>query len=226
LEGRPFYSLALLYNASAEAGPSFLGTAFAFRHREFFLTASHCVGTLEARELRLVLPLIDEDDITIANIEHHSSADVSLLMAGSIPPSRLEPCVGLGGADNWGDPIQVLGYPEESSEEGVVPTARLLWGTIQRKFTHTSRLGYKYFAGETSFGAPAGISGGPVHSPSGLDHVVGVMTENHDSTTYLKSVEEVQADGQMYRERIHEVIRYGLYVSLAEIADWLDPLTI
>jgi hypothetical protein len=30
----------------------------------------------------------------------------------------------------------------------------------------------------------------------------------------------------MYRERIHEVIRYGLYVSLAEIADWLDPLTI
>jgi hypothetical protein len=162
------------------------------------------------------LPLIDEDDVSIARIEHHPSADVSPLSAGSIPTSKLEPFAGLGGSNNWGDPIQVLGYPEESSEDGVVPTARLLWGTIQRKFTHTSRLGYRYLAGETSFGAPAGMSGGPVHSPSGLDRVVGVMTENHDSTTYLKSVEEVQADGQIYRERVHEVIRYGLYVSLEE----------
>jgi hypothetical protein len=34
------------------------------------------------------------------------------------------------------------------------------------------------------------------------------------------------ASAPLYRERIHEVIRYGIYVSLGEIADWLDPLTL
>ena len=221
----PFYSIGLLYNVLAEPEPAFLGTAFAFRHRSFFVTAGHCIGTLDCDAIRIVLPLVDEEDLSISSIRHHASADVSLLSTTSTPSLTLEPFSGIGGADNWGDPIQVLGYPEEASADGVVPTARLLLGTIQRKFTHTSALGYIYRAGETSFGAPAGMSGGPVHSPSSLDRVIGVMAENHDSTTYLKSVEEVQANGQVYRERIHEVIRYGLYVSLSEIADWLEPLT-
>lgn len=124
----------------------------------------------------------------------------------------------------WGDEVQALGFPEESTEGEVVPTARLLSGGVQRFFFFESRLGYSYQAGEVGFGAPAGMSGGPVFSPRDLTVVTGLMAENIDSTTYLRSVEEVQENGEVYKNRLHEVIRYGIFVHLPPLRSWLEEL--
>lgn len=52
--------------------------------------------------------------------------------------------------------------------------------------------------------------------------IIGLVPENVDSTTYLRSVAEVQDGDKVYSERIHEVIRYGVFVHLDALSAWLD----
>ena len=80
---------------------------------------------------------------------------------------------------------------------------------------------YRYKAGELSFGSPAGLSGGPVFPRGEQDRIIGVVTENCDSTTFLRSVAEIQDGGQRYTEKVHEVIRYGIFARLDPLSDWL-----
>ena len=209
-----------------QARPAFLGCAFSYRHRGFFVTARHCIGTLAASQIELVLPLADHDSIPLQQIDHHPEADLSLLYAGSIPPDEIAPFEGVDLRARWGDPVQAIGYPEEPEQDQTIPTGRLLAGVVQRTFTYSSPLGYEYRAIETGFGVPAGMSGGPLFSPTSPSRVIGVATENHDSTTYLRSVEEIQENGEVYRERAHHVIRYGLFVELEAMSDWLDGKTV
>jgi hypothetical protein len=223
---RAFNSVGCLFNLAAQPKPAFLASTFAYRHGGFFLTAHHCIGGLSASEVEVVLPSIDHPNpIPVQRIHAHPAADIAILEAGSPPPSALTPFDGLSALSGWGDEIMAFGYPEESEEGAPLPTARLLTGTVQRRFTFTSRLGYRYKTGESSFGSPAGMSGGPVFSTREVNLLVGVMAENHDSTTYLRSVEEALANGEVYKQYQHEVIRYGIYVDLGELRPWLDALT-
>jgi hypothetical protein len=222
---RPFHSIGLLFRLSGDQDPVFLGTCFAYRTKRTFLTVAHCVGRLQALELRVVLPITDHADfIEVTGLAVHPTADLAVLTVAPIASDELLPFAGREQTLTWGDDAHAVGFPEESEGHGVVPTARYHSGNIQRFFTHRSSLGYVYRAGELSFGAAAGLSGGPVFPPEHLDKVIGVVAENHDSTTYLRSVEEVQEDGQIYRQRLHEVIRYGIFVSLntKPVAVWLD----
>src|SRR4051794_21814698 len=162
---RPFYSVAVLFDFSS-ADPRFLGTCFAYRTNSHFLTAAHCTAKLRADQVRIALPLIDHGDpIRPTKISTHPTADLALLEVPVVSAAELAPFVGVTRVNSWGWPVSALGYPEdagEDPEEGLKPTARYFSGHIQRLYTHRSRIGpYRYRAGELSFGAPAGLSGGP-----------------------------------------------------------------
>jgi hypothetical protein len=86
---------------------------------------------------------------------------------------------------------------------------------------HTSKDGYEYDAAEMSIGAPAGLSGGPLVRH---DHplIIGLVTENHRSTTFLQAVEEIQKGGSVYKETIHEMITYGIALLLQPLDAFLS----
>jgi len=220
---RPFYSVALLFNTADGSKPAFLGTCFAYGNNSSFLTAAHCVGRLEAAQIGIALPIIDQADlISVKEVVRHQQADVALLRVDPVLSEELQPFIGLSAIHSWGEQVQALGYAEESSAEEVIPTARWFSGSIQRLYTHHSLMGYAYRAGELSFGAPAGLSGGPIFTVREEDRIVGIVAENHDSTTMLRSVAEVQDGDSRYSEQIHEVIRYGVFVELSSLRRWLE----
>lgn len=128
----------------------------------------------------------------------------------------------IGPTVSWGDGFASLGYPEDTTDDGVAPVARCIRGYIQRFYEHRSHMGYAYRAGEMSVGAPAGLSGGPVLAVGDTMAAIGIVAENRQSTTYLHQLEEIQEDGHTYRETLHSVIQYGAFVVLKAVEDWLD----
>jgi len=177
-----------------------------------------------------MLPLIDHGDfIPVRRIERHQEADVAKLSTYRVESRELAPFLGLSALNAWVEPVMALGYPlddadnvgDEIREGALGPTARLLTGSVQRFFTFRSPREYRYVAGELSFGAPGGLSGGPVFPTHEQDRVIGVVAENRNSTTYLYS-EILEKEGAVMREeKHHEVIRYGIFVSLEPLTSWL-----
>ncbi|MCA1702321.1 MAG: hypothetical protein LC808_03220 [Actinobacteria bacterium] len=52
--------------------------------------------------------------------------------------------------------------------------------------------------------------------------VIGVATENFESTTFLDALEETTEGGGTRRTQYQRVLSYGVAVSLDSIVDWLD----
>ena len=77
---RPFYSVGLLFSARDPASLSFLGSCFAYLTKRHFVTAAHCLGKLEPHEVRIVLPLVAQEDLGVVSaICRHPEADVAVL---------------------------------------------------------------------------------------------------------------------------------------------------
>jgi hypothetical protein len=83
-------------------------------------------------------------------------------------------------------------------------------------------MGYRYTALELDFACPAGLSGGPVFRPGAPQMVIGLATENFESTTYLDAVEETTHRGETRRTQYQRVLSYGVAVALESVEDWLD----
>ena len=101
------------------------------------------------------------------------------------------------------------------------PPGRYFRGNIQRFLVHESSHGFKYHAAELSIGAPAGLSGGPVLLVGQVALLVGVVAENYESSTYLRTLEEFSEPGKEYREKVHSVINYAMAVCLLPHESWL-----
>lgn len=219
-------TIASLYRQNEDGQLRYLGTAFAFRREGAFLTASHCINGLEPREVVLASPRLAGGGPTpILSIARHDTADVAVVKVAGTQHHLLDPfyMVSTQHQHQAGAAVGAWGYPEDSSPTGgMTPTPRVFKGTVQRTLQHQSHLGYEYHAGELSFGAPRGLSGGPVFTLPQEMHLAGVVTENLLSTTELHAVEEYEEDGAVTRERIQRVIQYGLFVDLAPLTRWLD----
>ena len=163
------------------------------------------------------------EPVPVSTIVSHDSADIAVVRVERAPRYRLSPFYMLSSSHGFGVEVGAWGYTAEALPEGgAVPTPRAYHGTIQRVFQYTSKLGYSYSAGELSFPAPRGLSGGPVFKlPQGL-HLAGIVTESFESTMSRHSTEEFDEAGVVTRERIHRVIEFGLFVDLRPLSRWLD----
>lgn len=203
----------------------FLGTAFALRRAGCFMSAAHCVGTLAASSIFLLDGSLNQGKrISVTRIVRCPDADLAMLeIEARLAFSATRFHTFAKSSSGAGSDVSAIGYQEESGDQdSIALTRRVFRGSIQRRFFHTSHLGVEYEAIELSFAAPAGLSGGPVYSSSTGIHLIGVVTENFQSTTFLQSVAEIQDKGNTYVEKIHERIQYGICVDLDSYERWVD----
>jgi Trypsin-like peptidase domain len=200
----------------------FLGTCFAFRHRNYFLTADHCVRDRKIAALSVAHPF--EGVFTrIATIHSHPTADLAVVTLANQGKDKTEPFLDLAANYGLGEEFVAYGFPEDTigPNEGQ-PTARLFRGYYQRFMEHKSHMGYAYVAGELSMPCPGGLSGGPLFRPGAPKMITGLVTENLEATTLLDSEESTLHDGTQVHEHYRRVINYGVALMLAELADWIN----
>lgn len=218
----PLQSTAWLTRITTSNDTVFVGTCFAFRRNDWLLTAAHCVLHATPASLRVhTLGEASRLGKRVAEIVRHPDADLALLRM-SEPDVLDDRFGGETSLYDWGIPVSAFGYPEDTGEAGLEPTARYFRGNIQRLFAHVSHLGYRYEAAELSFGAPGGLSGGPVAPNSDYAMVMGLVAENLTSTTYLSTISEEATETTSRVERVHSVINYAIVVRLDPLGPWLD----
>ncbi len=202
-------------------GDRFLGSCFAIRQAEKFLTAAHSVKGQELDKLYVVCAA-DRQLYRVGAIETHPRADVAIITLTSVPP--MEPFWNAVPPHGLGEDLFAYGFPEETHPVvGPVPTPRLFKGHIQRVIpNHKSFMGYEYPAFELSMACPGGLSGGPCFRPPAPTMVVGMATENVDSTTILDAFEETTSESQKTTTKYQRVITYGVALNLSAVTDWLD----
>jgi hypothetical protein len=210
----------------ARKGPNgksiFLGTCFAFRRRNILLTAAHCVRASSLSSLSVYMHGEDAASARlVTDALYHPHADLAILRL-SENHALSDRFDGETPIYAWGVPVSAFGYPEDTGLTGLEPTPRYFRGNIQRMFRHTSHLGYAYEAAELSFGAPGGLSGGPVTPDTDYSMVMGVVAENQTSTTYLSTITEEVTETTSRFETIHSVIDYAIVVRLDPVTEWLD----
>lgn len=176
--------------------PRVLGTCFAYRQRRFLLGAAHCTRHGHD-DLWAVLPASGSRRAhRVIAVEVHPTADLAILTVPSLDALALDPFWDVVNPMGLGELAEGFGYPEDVYPNDMLgPLPRVFRGHYQRLFVHHSSSGYKYRAGELSFPAPSGLSGGPVYRPEAPPMVSGLVAENFESTTLLHAVLDLLVNG-------------------------------
>lgn len=186
------------------------------------LTAAHVLSDASEKDVTVTI-LLDqiEEGIAVERIIRHPKADLAILeIDDSI--EIFDQFRDISPAPEMGTNVTAFGYPEDTQPKGPAPTPRYFKGHVQRKYVHQSHLGFSYLAAELSFGAPAGLSGGPVANEATPNLALGVIAENHESSTLLVLRTDVVDGESKYREEIRSMINYATCVLLEPVRDWLD----
>jgi hypothetical protein len=221
----PIQGIGLLARGPAPSG-ELAGTCFALRHSRYFLTAAHCVKDAMPSDFR-IMPMFQAslDFLRVDRIHRHLTADVAVLEVSVSEDVRIPAFWNSVGNYHYGEDVMAFGFPEDVfGPDAKGATARMFRGYIQRTFFHTSHLGYRYEAAELNFGAPGGLSGGPVFRPGAPQMLIGLVTENFQSTTFLEAVEETEVNGSRTRSQYQTVINYGVALLLDRVADWISTI--
>jgi hypothetical protein len=204
----------------------YLGTCFAYRWQNRFLTAAHNIAGLNMDEIAVetVRGLIQ----TATGLRFHPEADVAVIEFGSLQIKGAETEPFWTTANDWtlGEDIMAYGFPVDVLGKigEIEPKPRLFKGYFQRFMPeHSTYTQYKYLAGEINFGCPFGLSGGPVFRPNAHEIVLGIATENLQSITSLQAYHEEIIAGRTIKEvEYREIISYGTVLMLSGISDWLE----
>jgi hypothetical protein len=205
-------------------GPTFVGTCFAFRTGEHFITAAHCASSLQAHQLAIRTPLGGLIKSALS-LEKHPDADLAIVRVPSIHAEGdvVEPFALIVGNWSLGEDFYAYGYPVDvMSAAPTQPVERLFKGHFQRFVQYKSEFGYSYLAAELSFPSPAGLSGGPLFRPAAPSVVLGLAAENLRSRSVLEELEERRDDTGRIEQRYSRLIEYGVAVMLSPLLPWID----
>ena len=212
----------------------FLGSCFAYSSPHVFLTAAHCIRDRTSSTLLVSCGTEGRPDdyISIRQVIIHPTADLAVLIADPADSSysdfapyreviEVEP----------GEEVHAYGFHEDTTDHGIEPLDRHFHGVVQRLFIWDIQRPYSYDAIELSFGAPPGLSGGPLYKTflnpkTGTTHcvLVGMVTGNREASIHLETITEVQNGNEHYVERIHSVTNYGIALNLSAYAKWLTKI--
>jgi hypothetical protein len=123
-----------------------------------------------------------------------------------------------------GEPFYAFGYPlDVFSKYSVKETDRLFRGHLQRLFYYSSPVTQTaYPALELNIPCPSGLSGGPVFVTEGDFEVMGIVTENLESTNYRYQEETVTRDNTTEKTTYQYIINYGVALQLGPYVDWIN----
>jgi len=219
----PLSAIGLILARSGSV-QTFLGSCFLFRNPDFALTAAHCVADQDVSQLFVHFPRPQGVTINVMSVLYAPRR-------GDLAALRVDGRFGQeqfwGHVSNYslGEEVFAYGFPEDVfGPDARTPTPRLFRGNYQRYMLHRSHLGYEYNAGELSFPAPGGLSGGPVFRPGAQVMVTGMVTENLYSTTVLEAHESVEIDGARTATHYQRVITYGVALLLDSFEDWFQEI--
>jgi hypothetical protein len=203
----------------------FLGTCFAFPSPRHFITAAHCVSGHVASALRVDATFKGVfQKAKVEWISCHPQADLALLGVSTSPWASATPFSSVCKHPLLGQPFYAFGYPlDVFSKDPNKETDRLFRGYVQRLFCYSSPITQtSYPALELNIPCPVGLSGGPVFVTEGDFSVMGIVTENLESTNY-RSEEETVTNRRMTERTVYkQIINYGVAIQLAPYVDWID----
>jgi len=214
---------------SAGDAPQFLGSCAAYRSRDAWVTAAHCVP--EGIDV-LVAPAAagGEGERTYeetAQVIRHDSRDLAVLLLEPSPASDFDYAAydGIPGELIDGGDFLGVGFPVEGVES---PVARMFKGHFMRYIAYQSPGGTcDYLAGEMNIPAPPGLSGGALAVTRYPQQLAAVVTTNVDSEVVLDRTEKVERDGTTYRDSIVRHISYGIAAMLTrDVGEWLDQVAV
>ncbi len=206
----------------------FAGSSFRLWADNHFLTAGHCVQDYIPENVG-VFDKLQNKIFHCVNITRQPTADLAVLeIEGQLHPFYQKFKIAKV-ACTLGENVRCFGAlrdwrywnPDESTGEA---QARLVGGLVQRFFTHESQQ-YVSPAFEFSTPIPQGMSGGPAFNAKLDDIAVGVAIGTIKSSVFVsETVHEYEENGLKERERIEEVIRYGVVLRLFDFTDWLKEV--
>ena len=223
----PIFAIGLLHRG-LPGKKRFLGTCFSFRRRTRFLTAAHCIRGIPVEELWLTAPLHGVAVGQGLQVRFHPTIDLAVIRNPlfQVPGREIDPFDVVAERPNFSEDIWAFGFPAEPlGEDRHEANERLFKGHIQRILSpHRGLSGNEYEGAELSFSSPAGLSGGPIFRPRPPWDLLGIVTENIESKTYLEESEEVVFESRTEVTRYQRVVSYGVAASLGPAFDWLDRM--
>jgi hypothetical protein len=223
------WSLAIVCRRNTLPNLGMLGTCFSLFESKYFVTAAHCVVGVPREELILSGLGLLSNRVPVARLIVHPTADIAILEAELPAEHYVQPLLmGAEPPSSWGAHVVSFGFPADRSYLGQPenyvemngPTLRFFRGHIQTGGLHVSHDDFKYDALELSFMAPNGLSGGPVFL-DGNENPIALVAENHESSTFIRTICESDEHGREFRETVHAVVNYAIAVKLARLKDWL-----
>ena len=236
-------AVAAIFRADESGEPSaFLGTCFAFRQKDCFLTANHCVAdvdglresdrstsaierrrqTIPEAELFIVHPYIKKI-LRVQEVIRHKTADIALVRSDPIESEDAHAFLICTSDYSLGTECAAYGFSKTIFGDAPdQPIARLFKCYFQRFMSYESLpLGYSYEAAELNIACPSGLSGGPVFRTDRKMVICGLVTENLTSATARNPIEETQK-GAVITKVYRTDINYGVCLLLADVKDWLN----
>lgn len=212
----------LVLNVESGADPRVLpgGSCAAYRFKNVFLTAAHCIWEGWTPYVQVMGP--SRAAAPVAGFAVHESADLAVLFA---PEAMIHgsPFVGVASMLYEGGGYRGFGYPVEGAPNDH-PVGRTLRGYVQREMPYQAADGRSYFALEMSAPAPGGASGTVLAYDDEPDRAAAVVAVNHDSWMTVERLEELEEGGRSTRVEVRRVLSFGIAVALYGREGWLDEV--
>lgn len=218
---KPYAAVQALLQCKKDGTPKCIaGSCFRLWSDNHYITAAHCVSNIAPDELRVMNCLCSTGDLQCIKIMAHPQADIAVLkVTGQIPKSfeKFE----LYDKDFYcGQQIHCFGMVCNSDGSFVDATQRVIGGITQRDFIHADGA-YESKAIELSVPIPIGMSGGPAFVACKPGVAMGVGIASIKSEVVVSGFEEYENGTLQQREKISEIIRYGVVLRLHTVRDWL-----
>ncbi len=188
------------------------------------MTADHCVRGLKTDQVQIMNPLDDYSDFQCIYIHHHSQADIAISEVSGKIPKQFERFKLTEKDIVYGAQIHCFGMNLDLFDDSRFNSpARVIGGIIQRDFLYRDGV-YESFVLELSTPIPKGTSGGHAFFANKDDTVIGMAIGTIKSEVVVSSFEEYENEKIKERERISEIIRYGVILRLLKVKDWLETI--
>jgi hypothetical protein len=214
-----FFFVQALFKINVGKAPTILGSCFRVNDSNYYITANHCLDRLESKDLA-VSNIFRNNDLLCSSIHRHDKADIAIIkVEGQIPKEYGN--FNIVEADHFvGTTIHCFGMMEEGEHIKGDSPMRVIGGIIQRDFIHKNGP-YESWCFEFSSPIPKGMSGGPAFLARNEKIVVGVAIGTIKQEVVISGFEEYQNGNLKQKERISEIIRYGVILRLNPIKKWI-----
>jgi len=219
---KPFAAVQALLNYNKTSKRTdIVGSCFRLWSPIHFITANHCIENTNPSELKVMNPFSNYQNLNCVEIYRHAEADIAVLKVTGSVPEQFEKFKISGDEPSYGAPIHCFGIIPNLIKTGA--PGRVIGGIVQRDLIHKDHK-YKSHSIELSVPIPKGMSGGPAFLAHRDDSAIGVAIGTIKSEVVISEFINYQDEKTQEKERISEITRYGIILTLYSVRNWLEEI--